>query len=244
MARGAPAVQAFTRSFASLRYCSKLGRVGRGRASCGLGNTRSLSMEGPELRYGKTSLLAASRPAAAPLSRSLALAREHRPPSAVEGRPDEVVRVHHGPPERLTRLPACGGSHRCERHDGLDQIEGARQELRASPAVNGGTVEPGGTRVEPDDALAREVRGVILHLGPLEPEVVEQRVDDSRRHCVGGAVEVSCEPDFDAPTPHEMAEHAARRDSGHSVRPIKGPCVSQTFMQGARPAEERPDLSL
>ncbi len=40
-----PARQAFSRSLASFLYCSRLGRAGSGRASCGLGNIR-ISFQG------------------------------------------------------------------------------------------------------------------------------------------------------------------------------------------------------
>ena len=53
MARGAPEVHALTRSLASLRYCSRLGRAGSGRASCGLGNTRSSFQCTPGVRTGR-----------------------------------------------------------------------------------------------------------------------------------------------------------------------------------------------
>src|SRR5215469_9156878 len=43
-------LQAFSRLLASFLYCSRLGRAGRGNASCGLGNIRSSSHYPPRVR--------------------------------------------------------------------------------------------------------------------------------------------------------------------------------------------------
>src|SRR5437773_9526694 len=144
----------------------------------------------------------------------LGLPRQERPPGAIRGCPEEVVGVAH---ERRERAGAGrgrgggGGGGWAERYQRLGAVERTREQLRARPAaVDGGAVEPAGARIEPDGALAADLRGIDV-LGPLQAEIVEHRLDDAGPRGIGGAVEVAGEAHLDPPASHEMAQDAAGR---------------------------------
>src|SRR3989442_16020551 len=134
---------------------------------------------------------------------ALRLAREHRAPPTIERRPREVVLVEHAQGGRLHELldgpPPSAGRDRAEGDERPSEVQSPCQQFRRrAGAVHRGAEKPVAAGVEPDDALALNL-GVIELFGPGQPQVVEQRGDDTRARRIRGTVEVPGEPDLEAP---------------------------------------------
>ena len=90
---------------------------------------------------------------------------------------------------------------------GLNVTSGS---ARSSVPVSSSAPDPAGARIEPDGALAADLRGIDV-LGPLQAEIVEHRLDHAGARGIGGAVEVAGEAHLDVPASHEVAQDAAGR---------------------------------
>src|SRR5207249_1545132 len=143
------------------------------------------------------------------------LTREHRAPRTVPRRPRKVVLVQHGHDRRGDDwLPGtrCGSSQdRAEGDERLGCVERPRHELRGSAdAVNRGAEKAIAPRVEPEHALPRD-RGVIELFGPLQAQVVEQRLHHACSRRIGRVAVVPRDPDLEAPRADQPVEDAAGR---------------------------------
>src|SRR5438445_4182549 len=146
-----------------------------------------------------------------PATLFLGLPRQERSPAAIQGCPEEVVGIHHAQREGAGAGHGRGGGGGAERYQRLGAVERTREQLRArAAAVDGGAVEPAGACIEPDGALAADLRGIHV-LGPLQAEIVEHRLDHAGARGIGGAVEVAGEAHLDVPASHEVAQDAAGR---------------------------------
>src|SRR5205807_8721054 len=177
------------------------------------------------------------------------LTREHRAPRTVPRRPRKVVLVQHGHDRRGDDwLPGarCGSSQdRAEGDERLGCVERPRHELRGSAgAVNRGAEKAIAPRVEPEHALPRD-RGVIELFGPLQAQVVEQRLHHACSRRIGRVAVVPREPDLEAPRADQPVEDAAgrlevRRLGGRGRRQL-GPAESLATLGGEPPgSEDRP----
>src|SRR5439155_10457026 len=143
----------------------------------------------------------------------LLLTREHCAPPPVQRHPCEMILIEHAQNGRLDQplagaraRPGRDGTEGDERFGG---VQGPRHEFWCRPAiVHGAAEEPVASGVEPEHPLALH-RGVIELLGPLQAQVVEQRLHHTRSRRVGHTVEVAGEPHLEPPGPNQSAEHAA-----------------------------------
>src|SRR3989441_245197 len=173
----------------------------------------------------------------------LTLASEHRAPCAILRGPREMVAVEHRQSRgwRWGRLPRSGrDGNRVKRDARLGIVQDARQELGRGPdVVHRCTEEPVARGIEADEALALCPR-VIQYFGPLQPQVVEQRLQDADAGHIGCIAEVPREPDLEPPRARQIADDAAGRlQVGRGARDRGGGLGPPARLLGALGGEPR-----